>query len=579
MVCVLLCVPPLIVRLADRPSTHTMEHVALVSSQETWLRAHAGEPGAWAMPTNNGVARIVKPPLLVWMNLIAWSDLAPEEATPEHMLERARIVSVLLGALMLGAVFWLGWSLGGVRLAVLSTLVMGAMLFFQKQARIASYDVEFTALATMSVAAGYWALGLKCASVSTRRFLGGWITAGFFMALSWMTKNPLALVLAIPPLAVGVAAAPERRRGAAGLGLAIVVCLLTIAPWHIYAFMTVPGAWDTLLHEFKQPRGRDAQPVYYYIAIFGLVFPWCFYLAAGLFHPFDQSWRGQLGEQERASRRVRLLPWLWFMWIWIFFSLAEAKQQRYILPIVAPAALMIARVWCDHDVLLRRAPQRIAEGLLRVPHWVALTGLSLVILAAGVVEWTSPGAVVEAMLKVGTVVPGVGELSREEVEQSVRSALPFSTPAAMLVGAVLVVLAWAGWRLHARAHVFQAGIVSSCWALLASCLFWFGYSGQPTTMDRTVTAAAELRRDLEGAALKYPIRGAESVRPEEEFRFYLGSFIHGATAEEMERGEVEWVIAMPDEAPMMRELGFTLVRDVPEGPNSTRQLWRFSATP
>ncbi len=69
---------PMLVQLGLRGPRGWMESVVVLSSQETWLRQHAGESQAWLIPTKNGVPRIVKPPLVVWMNMLAWVDLDPE---------------------------------------------------------------------------------------------------------------------------------------------------------------------------------------------------------------------------------------------------------------------------------------------------------------------------------------------------------------------------------------------------------------------------------------------------------------------------------------------------------------------
>jgi 4-amino-4-deoxy-L-arabinose transferase-like glycosyltransferase len=529
-----------------------MEHVALVSSQETWLRQHAGETRAWLMPTNNGIARIVKPPLLVWMNLAVWTGLSPQQAPPQELLFRARLVSVTLGLLMLAGIFWLGATLGDLRMAALSCLIAGSMLFFERQARTASYDIEFTAWATLSVAAGFWALGMSGQWVSRTRFLGGWMLAGLFMALSWMTKNPLALVLTVPPLAAAVVMAPRRIHGLVGLLLSLAVCLAVVAPWHVYALNTVPGAWDTLIHEFKQPRSdKDRTPLWYYLNVFGLVFPWCIHLVAGLFHPFDASWRGLVDEDAARARRVRLLPWIWFILIAVFFSCAQAKQQRYILPIVAPAALLIARVWCDHHLLLARAPHRVLEGILRLPHWIALTGVSAAI-----------------------AIVGFAMLLRRALPAPLDAAIPFSAVEAIGFGVILLAIALLGWRIHARGGVVQAAFICAAWGLTAACMYWFGYCRQPTTMDPTIAAAKEVRRELAGEQLWYPAAIPDEPRPEEEFRFYLGDFIRPASREMLAGGTVTWVLATELERDLLRDLGFSRVREVPEGPNSTRELWR-----
>jgi 4-amino-4-deoxy-L-arabinose transferase-like glycosyltransferase len=553
VLCLALCAPPLFVGLRHRPSTHTMEHIALLSSQETWIRQHAGEGRAWLMPTNNGIARIVKPPMLVWLNLAAWTDLKPGAATPEALLFRARLISIATGLAMIAGIFWLGRTLGDLRLAVLSALSAGAMLFLQRQMRTASYDIEFTAWATLAVAAGTWALAPLESALNRGRRLAGWLLAGLFMACSWMTKNPLALVLAAPPLLASVILLPRHgRRDWTGLLIAMGACLLLVAPWHLYAIIAIDDALATLLREFKQPRGDDAQPPYYYFGVFGLVFPFCFLLIAGLYHPFDWAWKDFAPPDPRTARRIRLVPFIWFLLIFAFFSVAEAKQQRYILPIIAPAALLIGRVWCDHGLVLRRAPERIRVAWISGPHWFMLT-----------------------LVSVAIALVGVAGLAGWRLPPDVEAGLPLHNEQALALGGVLIVVAATGWRLHQKHRAEAAGLITAAWSLIAAAPFWFGYSRQPTAFDATIHAAQSLREELAGETLWYPSVFPIDLACEEEFRFYYGDFIRPADRARLADATTRYVLAesRADHRALLDSLGYALVRPVAEGPERTRELW------
>ena len=87
---VLLTVPPLWFGLGDADCLFHMEVRAVASSQETWMRL-ADDAQAWRVPSWNGQPRINKPPLVVWMNLLAWAGL-PADA-PVDILVTARACS------------------------------------------------------------------------------------------------------------------------------------------------------------------------------------------------------------------------------------------------------------------------------------------------------------------------------------------------------------------------------------------------------------------------------------------------------------------------------------------------------
>ncbi len=533
----------------------------MLSSQETWLRQQRGDSDAWLMPTNNGVARIVKPPLLVWLNLAGWADLTPETATPEDQIFRARLVSVGTGLIMLAAIYWLGMSLGGLRLAVLAALTAGAILFVQRQIRTASYDIEYSAWATLSVAAAVWALGPLQDRVPAGRRWIGWGVSGVAMGLSWMTKNPLALVLTIPPILAAMMAFPGRegnqRRNWAGLAISAVTCLAVVAPWHLYVLLYVPDAVETLVREFKQSRGNDPQVPYYYVGTFGLLFPWCIGIIAGLYHPFDGSWIDDTAMNRSRQEWIRLWPLIWFIMLFAFFSSVAAKQQRYILPIVAPAALLVARVWCDQAVTVARGPGRVNVKLLSWPHWIILLATSL-----------------------GPIVLGMADIAGWRLPMEIRDSIPFSGAWSVGLGLLLVAISVAGWYLQDSGRIFGGGMMTAAWGLTLSAPFWFGYCRQPTDMDHTTRAARTLRAEIEASgrpasSLRYVDVFPTDLAPEEEFRLYYGDFIPAASKKELSDPTVTDVIAEPIDSHriLLSSLGYRMIRSIPEGKNSTREYW------
>src|SRR5688572_4939857 len=78
-----LSLPALLIDLGRLAPRSWMEGIALLSSRETWKRQHAGESHAWLTPTVNGSPRLRKPPMLIWLNMLAWSDLDPATAPAE----------------------------------------------------------------------------------------------------------------------------------------------------------------------------------------------------------------------------------------------------------------------------------------------------------------------------------------------------------------------------------------------------------------------------------------------------------------------------------------------------------------
>src|ERR1041385_1002237 len=121
----ILSAPPLLIAPGLREMGRSMENITLLSSQETWLRQRGGdqlapEPGAWLRPSLRGTLRVAKPPMVVWLHMLAWRDLSTEDATPEQLIFRARLVAAATGLLTLIAVYWIGLAIHSVRLGVIA---------------------------------------------------------------------------------------------------------------------------------------------------------------------------------------------------------------------------------------------------------------------------------------------------------------------------------------------------------------------------------------------------------------------------------------------------------------------------
>ncbi len=419
------CLPPLLIVLGTRDVSRVMENVCLLSSQETWLRQHGWhdiprKKHAWLLPTSNDRFRVVKPPMLVWMNMIAWSDLTPSNSRPQELAHRARLVAVAMALLTLVATFWIGRTLDDDWVGALAVLVGGTSWFFLRQARTASYDIHMVGWATLAVASAIWAIGPRGPKRSASKRLWGWTLAGVALGAAWLSKGPLALVITGLPVAATIAVTPRNRREhLVGAGCMVALGVLIALPWYLYMWDHKASALHSWFREYRASR-KEYQPPYYCLAILALILPWCLWLISGLLHP----WVSASGD----ARRLRLIPWLWFVGLFVFFSIPGAKQQRYILPIVPAAALLAAQVLRDHQ--RAAADGRLDSGarFLCKMHWLCLALVSPVF-----------GPLLASQQWLVTL----GVLSKPFV-----ASPPWMI--AITTTSVLIGLTWLGWRCHRR---------------------------------------------------------------------------------------------------------------------------------
>jgi hypothetical protein len=276
----LVALPPLFAGLGAGDSDYHMEVRALQSAQETWFRQdHDGK--AWLIPTWNGEPRINKPPLAVWVDLLAWRDLAPDSTRIDQLVWRARAAAAALAALMVLAVFLTGRRLRDAAFGGLAAAATGTTLFFLRQSRLASYDTYFMALAGHRRLRRPLRAGAPGRRRARRPSGAGWSSASRWAWRCWPRDRwPTCW----PPRrwCCWPRGAPERKRLLAGAGAGLLLSVAVAAPW--YALPPAPraGGGRRSCGRSTRPAARSRQPFWYYAGLLALVAPWCLWLPAGL---------------------------------------------------------------------------------------------------------------------------------------------------------------------------------------------------------------------------------------------------------------------------------------------------------
>jgi 4-amino-4-deoxy-L-arabinose transferase-like glycosyltransferase len=319
-----------------------------------------GRAGEWVTPTLQGEPWLEKPPLYYWLAGAAFRFLGENEGA-------ARLPAVLAALLLVGATALVGARLLGASSGLHAGFALSTSLLVFAYGRAASMDMLLAAWVTLAI--GLFALRLF--GIAGRLAVPAAFAA---MGLATLAKGPLGLLL--PALVVfGFALATRDLRP----------LRLALDPWGLLAFLLVAAPWyaailadqgrhfvDVFLLNHNVARFTSSihnhpGPVVYYVPV----------LLAGLF-----PWSGFVllaftGLAPRRSR-VDLFVLLWLVLPLAFFSLAGSKLPGYILPCLAPLALLIGRAAVR---LTADDAERPASGTLRA---AALVGLVVgALLAAG----------------------------------------------------------------------------------------------------------------------------------------------------------------------------------------------------
>lgn len=564
VISLLVCLLPLVIDLGAADTTRTMEKITLLTSRETWQTSVSEGIEAAMLPTWNGRPRIAKPPLNVWMNMLAWSDLDPQTVNADTLVWRARIVGVIMALIALAATFWAGMSLGDVRVASLATMVTGTMLIFMRQGRIGSYDTHLLGWATLAVASGLWAMRpLKPTSRLGRRVLG-WLFAGLALGAGTLCKDQIAVVVVVLPLLATIVLTRHRRiDNIIGLLFALGLGYLFYAPWFLFIQENVPDAVELIGRNLRAGR-REFQPPWYYLGLFGLVFPWTVWLIGALFQPFVRA----AGER----RRQLLIAWLWFVVLFVFFSIPGAKQQRYIVPLLPAAGLMVAQVWSWHAQQASEGRQDTGVNVLRIPHWIMLLGGSIALPL--MLVWDEP---IVDWLNIQFQQWGW----HAELDHLYFPDMPVALAA--LIGLVMLSLAVMGAYWHAQWKPTLAALATVLWMVVAGATGMSAYANSVSSQNEWRADAEDVAQLIGGHDVYYLVTDrAKDVEPNEEFLFYTGRVVPPLSPDDLDRTmRTTWPLYViirdfPANRQAMDERGFAHVRDFLDDDNPPgRRLYRL----
>ena len=288
-------------------------------------------PGAWLVPQLNGDWYTQKPPLLFWIFgagwdifglSVAWARLAPIAASLltmamvamlarrlwPHVEGAARPAALLTG----GTLIWALWSAAIMFDVLLAACVVGGALALHR-------------------AAGGGSMG-KAA----------WAAFSVAIGLGMLNKGPVVL-LQLLPLAL---AAPWWTREAriapgrwyAGLAIALVLGVAFALAWALPA-VAVASARLGVEINWRQTAWHAIQslahqrPWWWYLPVLPLLLlPWA------AWPDWWRQLRGTLGLRESGVRFC--LSWLL---AFLPLCIVSAKQPHYLLPLIPPVSLLVAR--------------------------------------------------------------------------------------------------------------------------------------------------------------------------------------------------------------------------------------------
>jgi len=281
------------------------------------------ETGDYVTPRLYGMPWFEKPVLMYWLAAIGFKIFGISETG-------ARLPSAVAATICVFVLYWCGRKLWDRATGFVAGLILATSIGWFAFARAASMDMLLTTSLTIALVCFLVALN---DSTPRRR----WWFYGFYAALGvgLLAKGPIVVLLPALSLAGFSLLRGNRNEWKTWHPKAIWITAAISAPWFI-ACAAVNG-WTFInvffvshnIERFTTPVFGHDRPVFFFLPVLLLLtFPWTFLLISAL--------------RRRFGMTEQILLW-WTIVPFVFFSISRSKLPGYILPMVPPIALLLAK--------------------------------------------------------------------------------------------------------------------------------------------------------------------------------------------------------------------------------------------
>jgi 4-amino-4-deoxy-L-arabinose transferase-like glycosyltransferase len=321
--------------------------------------------GEWLVPLKRATEVPSKPPLFHWSAALA------SRITGELSEATIRFPSALYATLGVLMIYALGRKLFGADTALLAGAILATTQVYASQALNARVDMTLCFFVTVSLAFFY--LLYRGVLAHPLWYYGFYAVVG----IGILAKGPLGILL--PALVGGLFLVLKKRWDLVAkfcFHPGVALTILLGAGWYIIAVTRGgEGFFDRQILRENLERffggSGHSHPFYYYLPyLFSQGLPW------GLLLPFF-LW--DMFSTKRSSDEGSQFLKLWFVAMFVFFSISLGKRPVYLLPLYPALALLMAAWIHDHGAV--SGGRKLLYRVLAVAG--AFIGLLLLVITVG----------------------------------------------------------------------------------------------------------------------------------------------------------------------------------------------------
>lgn len=292
------------------------------------------ETGNYVTPHIKNTIYLEKPPLAPWVTAIFFKVLGENDFS-------ARLFSGLCawGCILLA--FFIGRRFRDEKTGLYAAAVLTISVFPFILGRINILDMPLTLFLCLAIWLGYLSV-----IDEKKRYL----SYLFYLAcaLAFLIKGIIGVVFPFAILVLWLIWAGRWRqilRLISPIGIAIF--LVVVCPWLYLAqkensdFLWFFFVREHFLRFTTQMHGKT-EPFYYFLPIIiGGTFPWSIYLI--------RAWQQSKWKECLFRKDDNKLLAVWFLFIFLFFTVSSSKLATYIAPVFLPIAVFAGNIFRNHD--------------------------------------------------------------------------------------------------------------------------------------------------------------------------------------------------------------------------------------